>query len=690
MILAPKIITGFLHTQNKGACDWGWQGAVAYGCHNFVVVIETKTVQVYQVLDKHKATVIKVKWARENYHHDTGSPYSLRLASGDTNGGIVIWDVAQGREKIEFSDGNKPIQDMEWLPCQDASHDLLLVLHPPYSLILWNADTGTKLWKKSYTESLLSFSLDPFSYRNIAFLGQDCILFIDDFSITKTPSSNGKKFYISSPSASKGDTPSNTLERKSSSSSRNLAKRMTKILVGEGKQREDENIALNECIQLAYHKACRHHLILVYAREILILDLEINQTVGTIPMERTGSPFLEVIPMHQRDVLFCLHENGSITCRVRRRNNSLATSYHEGLIGGFDESPQGPSPEISYDLRCQSDSIRMTRHCKVTGVVCCPVTEKTLALILSDSRVIFWEMHTVDFQEGNSHSLISPLYTPGSSQYTLAESQASDTTVVSNQLTGTASLPLVTSVPPPKMALGDMIGQSQVLSPDTESASKGHGVSLRFLMTGLLNGLNAPITVLRMCPPLTTKNLKEYSPLLAVGSQTGKIQIIHLGSGHIEREYSLHTSIVRGIEWASLKSFMSYSYPNPGGSNQVKNEIFLMDITSGKATAIRAHRDQESPINMIRISHNKQYFLVSFKDKPLELWDLKALTLLRGMSHKLPYPTALEWSPSPGLKALKRKLQQQLLQQQQQQQQAEQQGTSDTTDKGSSQGGTKA
>ena len=57
---------------------------------------------------------------------------------------------------------------------------------------------------------------------------------------------------------------------------------------------EEENIALNECIQLTYHKACRHHLILVYAREVLILDLEINQTVGTIPMDRTGSPFLEV------------------------------------------------------------------------------------------------------------------------------------------------------------------------------------------------------------------------------------------------------------------------------------------------------------------------------------------------------------------------------------------------------------
>ena len=259
---------------------------------------------------------------------------------------------------------------------------------------------------------------------------------------------------------------------------------------------------------------------------------------------------------------------------------------------------------------------------------------------------------------------MSPLYTPGSSQFSLVGSEASDVTVTANQKS--PSLPLVTNVPPPKLALSDTIGQSQVLSPDTETASKGHGVSLKFLMTGLLSGLNSPLTVIRMCPPLTTKNLKEYSPLLAVGCQIGKIQILNLGSGHIEKEYSLHTSVVRGIEWASLKSFISYSYPKPGVSNQVKNEIFLMDITSGKATPIRAHRDQESPIEMIRISHNKQYFLVAFKDKPLELWDLKALTMLRGMSQKLPFPTALEWSPSPSLKALKRKLQQQQLQQQQQ------------------------
>ena len=58
--------------------------------------------------------------------------------------------------------------DMEWLSTQDMSHDLLVALHPPYSLVLWNADTGTKLWKKSYTDTLLSFSFDPFEPSHLA------------------------------------------------------------------------------------------------------------------------------------------------------------------------------------------------------------------------------------------------------------------------------------------------------------------------------------------------------------------------------------------------------------------------------------------------------------------------------------------------------------------------------------------
>ena len=57
---------------------------------------------------------------------------------------------------------------MEWLSHQDASHHLLVVLHPPYSFVLWNVTTGTKLWKKSYTVTLNSVSFNPFDSSKLA------------------------------------------------------------------------------------------------------------------------------------------------------------------------------------------------------------------------------------------------------------------------------------------------------------------------------------------------------------------------------------------------------------------------------------------------------------------------------------------------------------------------------------------
>lgn len=57
---------------------------------------------------------------------------------------------------------------MCWLKWQDSSLDFLLALHPPYNLVLWNADSGEKIWKKSYTDSLVSMALDPFNLNRIA------------------------------------------------------------------------------------------------------------------------------------------------------------------------------------------------------------------------------------------------------------------------------------------------------------------------------------------------------------------------------------------------------------------------------------------------------------------------------------------------------------------------------------------
>lgn len=648
MKLFPKTITGPLNAQNKGACDWGWQGILAYGCQNLVTIVDPKTVQVIQVLDKHKGTVTQVKWAHENYHHDLNSPYSLRLASADSAGVILVWDVAQGTSRTEFSDGNKPVQALEWLRNQDASRDLLLALHPPYSLILWNADTGTRLWKKSYTETLLSFSFDPFNGRNMAFLGQDCIIFVNDFTITKTPSSNGKKYYISNPSTqgmSRSGSSGSLDRRGSGSASKNLAKRMSRILVGDTKPSkpaapDEESVSLNECLQLSFHQSCRHHILLLYQREILILDLQINQTVGIIAMDRASSPFTQVVSCWQRDVLICLHENGSLSVRVRRKTHTISTPAPEGH-GAFDDTPPNVSLDVAYDLRCQSDPLRVTRHNRVYCASLCPVSEKSVALIMSDSRVIFWELQTSEIMSHHSSHVASPLLPPDPIN---TEGLSADDL---NKIT----FPVISDIPPPILGLTDMLGSSV----GDLGVKHGPGVHLKFLMTGLLNGISSHITLVRMCPPLTNKNWDIYEPILALGTYSGAVQLANAASGQIEKEYSLHTSTVRGIEWASLKHFLSYAFPNPGASGLVRNELLYVDTVSGKQTQLRTHKDEESPIDQIQVSYLKQYFLITFKDKPLELWDLRSQTIIRELPRSFPRPTSVSWSPSHSLK-MKKKL----------------------------------
>lgn len=39
----------------------GWQGLIAYGCHSLVLIVDANTAQTLQVLERHKASVVKVR-----------------------------------------------------------------------------------------------------------------------------------------------------------------------------------------------------------------------------------------------------------------------------------------------------------------------------------------------------------------------------------------------------------------------------------------------------------------------------------------------------------------------------------------------------------------------------------------------------------------------------------------------------
>ena len=111
----------------------------------------------------------------------------------------VAFPAFKGEVKCRLSDGSRPIPELLWLDGNFGENNghLLLALHLPSTLILWDTGSGQQVWKKSFAENFRGFDVDPFDDSRVLLRCNDCILFLSDFSTSKCPSGNGKKFYIS-------------------------------------------------------------------------------------------------------------------------------------------------------------------------------------------------------------------------------------------------------------------------------------------------------------------------------------------------------------------------------------------------------------------------------------------------------------------------------------------------------------
>lgn len=573
--ISSRILPGALTPANKDAVDWGFQSLLAYGCHKHVVVIDTKYTQVFQTLTGHKHNVTKVNWSRNLHYHDLVNPYHLKLASADTSGTVLVWDVSLATVRSTLVEPDRTVLELGWLLGGESNHHLLLALYSLGTLVLWHADTGAQVWRKCYTEPPVSFSLDPFCESTVLFLAADHLLLVEDLNGQQAPVGSGHKWSLPSVAYS----PS---EEKSKPRSRLISGVKSLIRTGDNRTGIEEALPLNECLQLCYHRAVRHQLFLVYPKKIFVVDTEVQQVLGVIPLERNGSAFVCCHPCWECDFLLCLHESGSVSARFRHEDN-------ESLAGELDQA----SGLITYDTLCISEALRLSKHSKVNGMAVCQSSQCKVALLLGDGRIVFLKMALTG-------------------KVAVVEQTAKLTSMMKGSNTGT----------------------------------------LRLLTTGLLEGLAPGPHLSRMCPPVTFGNWSTYRPLLAVGNTTGSVQVFDLSSGTLEKELNLHATPVRGIEWVSLTSFLSFAYANliTVGS-KVRNEIVLTSIQSGRVQQVRADANEESPVTCIKVSHLKQYFVVLFKDQPFELWDLRSLVLLRTMPDSFPCVTALEWSPLVSSKA---------------------------------------
>ena len=242
---------------------------------------------------------------------------------------------------------------------------------------------------------------------------------------------------------------------------------------------DEESLVSSECLQIAYLPTNKNHFLLLFSREILILDLELGQAIGSFAVENNSPSFVQIIPCWHRDAFFCLHDNGSITLKLRRCPASIP--YHLD-----DDNPDSlltnkVSIEICYDPKCHSDVFRLSRLCRIMGFSVNPSNEKEISLILSDGRILLWEL--------TAEPIIKTI--GGKNE----------------------ECPL---------NLGEML---QPLVCFSGNRSTTASLKLKFTLNGMFEGVASNPTCLKMCPALTTKNWAVYKPFAAVGKNPSHVYL---------------------------------------------------------------------------------------------------------------------------------------------------------------------
>lgn len=135
-----------------------------------------------------------------------------------------------------------------------------------------------------------------------------------------------------------------------------------------------------------------------------------------------------------------------------------------------------------------------------------PAITKSVCEIMTPSKRLFQD------NNANNQAFSSPLYTPGVSLTDFSQ------LTVNNHSQAMAKLPILSDIPYPRLTMADLIGQSQNTMSDSLATQPKHTVVMKVLLTGLISGVMGHVSVLRMCPPMTTKNWSYFQPLLALGT----------------------------------------------------------------------------------------------------------------------------------------------------------------------------
>ncbi|EYB89199.1 hypothetical protein Y032_0234g3125 [Ancylostoma ceylanicum] len=335
----PNTLPGGLHPSNRNTIDWNSKGAIVYGSHNLLFVVDAFTCKRVQTIDHHSTAIDHVYWSPPFSITEQARSEDHRIASSDISGQIIISEPIYGSKRCQFSHAASKVLNMKWLVWKDESRDFLLSLHSGDCLILWGTDYGEKIWSVNYTTPLFDLATDPFNACNAAFSSSGCnIMMCSDINLTNAPSNSCRTVTIC----------------------------------------EDQVKSGTSIQSIAYHNAYRNILFVVNHSQVHCFHTELFAVLFSSSLEPN---LISWLCCSSRDAIFSVQASGSVTLRV----------------GTFSANDERADAQLGLEKLATGDIQRHGTQQRAVGAALCPVTQSSIAVLFSTGRVVFWQLTSEDF-----------------------------------------------------------------------------------------------------------------------------------------------------------------------------------------------------------------------------------------------------------------------------------------------------
>jgi WD40 repeat protein len=276
-------------------------GLTALALHSVVVVTTAvPPVRVITTLDEHVTLITALAWSHHVLNLESDRTSLLQLASGDLQGNLIVWNVAQPHTQLTRFSGAElklgAVLDVQWMRARHARH-LVAAVHYPNHLVMYNTLTSSVVWKIELPDPIISLHLNPFDAQQACLATPHGGIFVvKDFKVDAAPRLVELKYKINS-------------------------------------QGSDATLK-SDYVQMCFSPHHRHIVFFLLEKRILVFDLSLNQSVAVMLLDRNRPALKQLcLSSHSPNLLFCLHEENLVTAWKRRDSSD---TYQFELCASLD------------------------------------------------------------------------------------------------------------------------------------------------------------------------------------------------------------------------------------------------------------------------------------------------------------------------------------------------------------------